>query len=203
MQMVLYAHPSPWSLAARWHTCKYTTASCMNLTTVAIYLPPSNAYAIYSLPLQWLTMNMASYACNLNLIKVIMLCCDCCRNTPSYATYRHYTIKYTCTTEASQPPACYQCHMQPHATPNCKVATLHEVPRHSICATLPYIMHRSPSTCWMVAQLLMVMHPASTTALQRLGCVNTYHRIGCAYLLYIIWITFNSALLTLQLWLQW
>ena len=74
--------------------------------------------------------------------------------------------------EALQPPACYQCYIQLHVTPNCNIATLHEVLRHSIGAILLYIMHSSPSTCWMVAQLPMVMHPASTAALQRLGCVN-------------------------------
>ena len=134
----------------------------MNLTTVAVSLPPSNTYTIYSLPLQWLTMNMASYACNLNLIKVIMLCCNCCRSTPCYATYRCYTVKHTYTTEAPQPLACYQRHMQPQIA---TISTLHEVLRHSIGAVLLCITHNS-------AKLLMVVHPASAAALQPLGCVN-------------------------------
>ena len=116
-------------------------------------------------------MDMARYARNLNLIKVIMLCCDCCCITTCYATYRCYTVKHTCTTEAPQPPACYQCHIQPHAITNCNIATLHEVPQHSIDATLPYITHNT-------AQLLTVAHPASAAVLQRLGCVNTGNSIA-------------------------
>ena len=53
----------------------------MNLTTAAISLPPSNAYAVNSQQLQLLTMNMANRACNLNFIKVIMLCHGCYRCT--------------------------------------------------------------------------------------------------------------------------
>ena len=109
---------------------------------------------------------MASCACNLNLIKMIMLCCNCCRSTPCYATYHCYTVEHTYTTEAPQPQACYQCYMQPYAIPNCNIATLHEVPQHSIGASLLYITHNS-------AQLLMVVHPASAAALQWLGYVNT------------------------------
>ena len=45
------------------------------------------------------------------------------------------------------------------------IATLHEVPRYSIGATLPYFMHNS-------AQFLRVVHPASSTAFQQLGCVS-------------------------------
>ena len=101
-------------------------------------------------------MNMASCACNMNLIKVIMLCCDCCRSTHRSATYRCYTVKHTCTTEAPQPPACYQYYMQPHATPNSSIATLHEMPQHSIGAILLYITHNSLPTCLMAAQLLTV-----------------------------------------------
>ena len=140
--------------------------SCMNLTAVAVSLPPSNAYAINSVPLQWLTMNMTSYACNLNLIKVIMLCCDCYHSTSCYATHRFYTVKHTCTTEAPQPPACYQCHIQPHAITYCNIVTLYEAPQHSIDTKLPYITHNS-------AHLLTVVHPASAAVLQRLRCVNT------------------------------
>ena len=107
-------------------------------------------------------MKMASYACNLNLIKVIMLCCDCCRSITWYATYRCYTVEHTCTTEAPQPPACYQCYMQPQIA---TISTLYEVQQHSIDATLPSITHNS-------AQLLTVVHPTSAAALQRLGCLN-------------------------------
>ena len=108
---------------------------------------------------------MASRECNLYLIKVIMLCCDCCHTTHCYAPYRCYTVEHTCTTEAPQPPACHPCYMRPHATPNCNPAILHEVPQHSIGATLTHITQKS-------AQLLKVVHPASAAALQQLGCVN-------------------------------
>ena len=40
------------------------------------------------------------------------------------------------------------------------------------------LTHDIPSTCFMVAQLLMVVHPASAAALQRLGCVNTSMGFG-------------------------
>ena len=110
-------------------------------------------------------MNMASHACNLNLIKVIMLCCNCCCSTFCYATYRCYTVQHTCSTEAPQPPVRYQCYMLPQIA---TIATLHEVPRYSIGTTLPYSTQNS-------AQFLMVVHPASAAALQWLGRVNTCH----------------------------
>ena len=38
-------------------------------------------------------MNTANRACNLDLIKVIMLCYDCFRSTHRPATYHCYAVK--------------------------------------------------------------------------------------------------------------
>ena len=172
---MLYAHPSPWNSAAWWHTCKYTTASDMNLKTAAITFPPSNAYAVYSQQVQWLTMNMASCACRLNLIKVIMLCCGNYHCTSHYAPHRCNTVEHyvhqRVPTASNMLPVLHTT----HATPNYNISALHAVPWHCVGATLLCIVHDSPSTCLMVAQLLTVVHPASRAMLQRLGCVSTYY----------------------------